>query len=161
MRIFKQQCTLVISFFVFGLIVVYGDTISKTIQVTYRNISILVKGKPIQSEQEPFIYEGRIFAPLRTIAEAVNKNIEWDNEKNQVNITDKQSGNINLPFHKIGERVEVYPYVITLKKVYIEPFKHPEDKTIIGLINIELSLDFIEKKHGVYINQCCSFVKEH
>ena len=98
MRIFKQVCTLVISFFVFGLIVVYGDTISKTIQVTYRNISILVKGKPIQSEQEPFIYEGRIFAPLRTIAEAVNKNIEWDNEKNQVNITDKQSGNINLPF---------------------------------------------------------------
>lgn len=77
MRSIKKILILVVSFFVLGIVVVYGDNITKTIQVTYRNISIQVNGKIIPSEQEPFIYQGRTFVPLRTIGEAVNKKVEW------------------------------------------------------------------------------------
>jgi len=103
--------------FVFSSVIVYADNITKMIQVTYRNISILVNGKQIQSDKEPFIYQGSVFAPIRTIGEAVNKKVEWDNEKNQVNITDKEPASLCFPIHKIGEKVIAYPYAITLKRV--------------------------------------------
>jgi plastocyanin len=82
---------LLISFLVIGSIVlVYGESITKSIQVTYKNITIKVNGKLTASEQEPFIYQGRTFVPLRTIGEAFNKKVDWDNQNNQVIITDIQ-----------------------------------------------------------------------
>jgi hypothetical protein len=88
------------------------------IQVTYRNISILVNGKQIQSDKEPFIYQGSVFAPIRTIGEAVNKKIEWNDKENQMNIIDQEPVSLSFPLHKIGEKVIAYPYAIILKKVY-------------------------------------------
>jgi hypothetical protein len=84
---------ILLSLFIFTTVTVYGDNITKTIQVTYRNISILANGKQIQSEQEPFIYQGHTFIPLKTIGEALNKKVDWDNTKNQVIITDQVNPN--------------------------------------------------------------------
>jgi hypothetical protein len=126
--------------------IVYGETITKTIQVTYRNISILVNGKVVPSEQEPFIYQGRTFVPLRTIGEAVNKTVEWDNTKNQVNITDKPTEStqnfLSFPIHKMGERIEAYPYAITVNKITVLP-----QQRLGGNICIELILENISKKN--------------
>jgi hypothetical protein len=85
----KIFLVVLLSLFIFTAVTVYGDNITKTIQVTYRNISILSNGKQIQSEQEPFIYQGHTFVPLKTIGEALNKKVDWDNTKNQVTISDK------------------------------------------------------------------------
>jgi len=89
----KIFLVVLLSLFIFTAVTVYGDNITKTIQVTYRNISILANGKQIQSEQEPFIYQGHTFVPLKTIGEALNKKIDWDNVKNQVVITDQVNPN--------------------------------------------------------------------
>lgn len=111
-----------LSIVIFGSAVVFGESITKSIQVTYRNITILVNGSVISSEREPFIYQDRTFVSLRTIGEAVNKTVEWDNEKNQVIITNKQNETdqnfLCLPVHKMGERVEAYPYAVTITKTY-------------------------------------------
>lgn len=80
-----------LSFLLLTSAYVYGENIVKSIQVTYRNISIQVNGKLLPSEQEPFIYQGRTFVPLRTIGEAVNKTVEWNNTKNQIKILDPVS----------------------------------------------------------------------
>ena len=118
MKRLKIFFSVLLSIFVFSSAVVFADNITKMIQVTYRNISILVNGKQIQSDKEPFIYQDSVFAPLRTIAEAVNKNVEWDNEKNQVTISDKEPTSLCFPIHKIDERVYMHPYPLTINKVY-------------------------------------------
>jgi len=67
---------------------VYGANMLKNISVAYRNITIQINGKLVPSEQEPFIYAGRTFVPLRTIGDAFNKKVDWDNAKNQITISD-------------------------------------------------------------------------
>ena len=91
MKKIKIVFAVFLSFVILGSAVVFGASITKSIQVTYRNISILVNGKIVPSEQEPFIYQGRTFVPLRTIGEAVNKTVEWDNAKNQISIKEPVS----------------------------------------------------------------------
>jgi len=122
MKKIKLVFAVFLSIIILGSVYVYGENIGKSIQVTYRNISILVNGKIVPSEQEPFIYQGRTFVPLRTIGEAVNKTVEWDNAKNQINITDKPADStqkfLSFPIHMIGERIVAYPYALTIKKLY-------------------------------------------
>lgn len=96
MKRIKIVCAMFLSFVILGSAIVYGETITKSIQVTYRNISIQVNGKIVPSEQEPFIYQGRTFVPLRTIGEAVNKTVEWDNAKNQIKISDPVPTHVRL-----------------------------------------------------------------
>lgn len=48
------------------------------IKVSYRDIKIVVDGKTVSSDTEPFIYGGRTFVPLRAISEALGKEVVWD-----------------------------------------------------------------------------------
>lgn len=72
--------------------VVYGAFGNKTIKVTYRNISIYVNGQKKTPEEEPFIYNGRVYVPLRFISEALNKNVTWNGTNNRIDINDKGVG---------------------------------------------------------------------
>lgn len=58
----------------------YARDGSKTIEVIYRNIGIKVHGVniPTTPENEPFIYEGRTYVPLRLISEALGYDVDWD-----------------------------------------------------------------------------------
>ena len=52
------------------------------IEVFYRNIGIRVHGSniPIAPENEPFIYQGRTYVPLRLISEALGYDVDWDGD---------------------------------------------------------------------------------
>jgi predicted secreted protein len=65
---------------------VYAATGSQQIEVTYRDISIQVNGKPVVADQEPFIFQGRTFVPLRFVAQALGQNVTWDDSKSQVRV---------------------------------------------------------------------------
>jgi hypothetical protein len=125
---------------------VYGENFVKTIQVTYRNISIQVNGRIVASEQEPFIYQDRTFVPLRTIGEALGKTVEWDNGKNQVVIndtpTEKPQSFLSFPIHKLGERIEAYPYAVTVKKAFVSDPQHFGG----GNVCVEITLENISEK---------------
>jgi hypothetical protein len=147
MKKVKIFFSVLLSVILFSSVIVYADNITKMIQVTYRNISIQVNGKQIQSDKEPFIYQGSVFAPIRTIGEAVDKNVEWDNNTNQVNITDKESNFLSFPLHKIGEKVTKLSYSLTIKKVYTgkkdklgTEFNIPEEVLFID-IDLEIEAD--------------------
>ena len=136
----------------FTLPMVYGESITKMIQVTYRNITLWVNGKLIPSEQEPFVYEGRTFVPLRTIAEALDKEVNWNNAENKVLITDKASPRtMNIPIHSLGERVVTEPFAITIREAYVSeklPFPY-ESKIIPGLkLIIRLQLEYTEPENS-------------
>lgn len=146
MKILRLVFTVFVSFIVIGSAVVYGENIVKTIQVTYRNISIQVNGRIVSSDQEPFIYQGRTFVPLRTIGEALGKTVEWDNSKNQVVINDtsadKPQSFLSFPIHKLGERIEAYPYAITVKKASVSDLQRSGG----GNVCVELTLENISEK---------------
>jgi len=82
--------TFILSAFAFGAVAV------KDIKVSYRNIKIQVNGKVIDvGDDEPFIYNNRTYVPIRSVSEALDKVVEWDNNQNMVIIKDKSSSEIS------------------------------------------------------------------
>ncbi|MCR4428406.1 MAG: protease inhibitor I42 family protein [Caldiserica bacterium] len=71
-----------------GTAFVEASTGNRQIEVAYRDISVLVNGVPVSSDQEPFVFEGRTFVPIRFISQALGKNVTWDQAKYEVRIAD-------------------------------------------------------------------------
>ena len=76
----------------------------ETIEVIYRNIKLKVQSVdvPVTAENEPFIYEGRTYVPLRVVSEALGYDVEWDGANFTVSIGEAP-GEVFLselkPFH--------------------------------------------------------------
>ncbi|MCR4427817.1 MAG: copper amine oxidase N-terminal domain-containing protein, partial [Caldiserica bacterium] len=72
----------------------------KEIQVFFRDIQIWVDGEMVLPDTEPFIYQDRVFVPIRFIAEALGKEVTWDDSGNRVIIGSPpldQSGDLSQP----------------------------------------------------------------
>ena len=65
----------------------YAEWGNKKIEVEYRDISIIVNGKKIQTDVEPFIYNGRTFVPVRWVAEALDKEVGWNGDTWTVSVS--------------------------------------------------------------------------
>ncbi|GBF35614.1 hypothetical protein DCCM_4743 [Desulfocucumis palustris] len=69
----------------FGGIMAAASDGSKNIPVEYSGIKIIVNGKLLSSQLEPFTYDDKVFVPLRSVAEALQQQVGW--EDNTVIIT--------------------------------------------------------------------------
>jgi len=64
----------------------------KTIDVTYRDIKLVIDGKEVvpkdvnDSIVEPFIYDGTTYLPIRAISQALNRRVSWDGTASTVYI---------------------------------------------------------------------------
>lgn len=56
----------------------YATVANMDIPVMFSNIKIVVDGKELKTDKEPFIYEGTTYLPVRAVGEAVGKNVTWD-----------------------------------------------------------------------------------
>mgnify|MGYP001431553185 CR=1 FL=1 len=78
--------------------VALADPIQKSITVVYNGIKIVVDGETITPKDsegnvvEPFIYDGTTYLPVRAVATALGKNVEWDGKTNSVIIGKGISG---------------------------------------------------------------------
>lgn len=72
---------------------VYAKDVTETLQVRYRNIKVLVDGKEVISDTEPFIVlaEGRTYLGARALAEALGATVEWDDATSTVIVTSGQA----------------------------------------------------------------------
>ena len=59
----------------------------ETITVDFNNISVAVNGQIIELENEPFIYNGRTYLPVRDVARAVGFEVTWEDATNTVHLT--------------------------------------------------------------------------
>lgn len=66
----------------------YGKWMEEKISVIYQNIRVTVDDKELTTSNEPFIYNGTTYLPVRDVAEAVGKKVSWDNEKKIVRLYD-------------------------------------------------------------------------
>lgn len=65
-----------------GCVNVFGSNGTKTIQAVYKNIKVVIDGKELKTDKEPFTYDGTTYLPVRAVAEAVaeavGKDVKWD-----------------------------------------------------------------------------------
>ncbi len=67
-----------------GCVTVFGSSGTKTIQAIYKNIKIVVDGKEVKTDKEPFVYDGTTYLPVRAVAVAVGKEVKWDSSTQTV-----------------------------------------------------------------------------
>lgn len=69
----------------------FAKVSSMSIPVNYNNIKVVVDGKELKTDKEPFTYEGTTYLPVRAVAEAVGKEVKWDSATQTVTLSDSSS----------------------------------------------------------------------
>ncbi|WP_241078743.1 copper amine oxidase N-terminal domain-containing protein [Natranaerofaba carboxydovora] len=64
----------------------FAEDTKENLEVLYNNITIYVDGEKQNTEQEPFIHEGRTFVPLRFVSDALGEHLEWDGTEQNIYI---------------------------------------------------------------------------
>lgn len=78
-------------------------------------ITIIVNGKVVKSDVEPYITEGRTMVPYRFVAEALGCKVEWVGEQNRVvavkgdKIVQMEIGLKRVIINKVGRNIDVAP----------------------------------------------------
>ena len=75
-------------FMLFGFApTVVARVAQETITVNYNNIRIAVDGTRINTEFEPFVFQGRTYLPVRDVANAMGFGVTWEGATNTVHLT--------------------------------------------------------------------------
>lgn len=78
---------------------------TRQISAVYQNMKIYVNGMAVSvpPDEEPFIYNGRTFVPIRVVAEALNQQVEWVDAAKAVKISGTVQTDPNLLAQKDKE----------------------------------------------------------
>lgn len=57
----------------------FAKSLTQKISARFANIQLIVNGETVETKAEPFIYNGNVYAPVATIANALGIGQEWDN----------------------------------------------------------------------------------
>ena len=95
----KKRLQKLIAGVLVGAVVIGGASFAKqsseSINVTYDNIKILIDGKEYKPTDangkavEPFIYNGTTYLPVRAIANAFDKDVDWEAQTSTVTLGSK------------------------------------------------------------------------
>ncbi len=107
----KKRVQGLVAGFLIGIMTVGGiagaKEMSESVEVFYNNIKIFIDGAEIVPKDtvgntvEPFIYNGTTYLPVRAVANAFNKDVEWDGETSSVYIGKKDETKPDNYLHKI------------------------------------------------------------
>ena len=71
----------------------FSANIEKVLNATFKDIQIFIDGEMIEPKDangaivEPFIVDGTTYLPVRALSEALGCTVEWDDERNAVNVS--------------------------------------------------------------------------
>jgi len=90
---FKKYKQFIIGLLLGALIFSTTPAVAKNskIDVMFNNMKIKINGNLANIEEEPFIYKGKTYVPLRAIAELFNKEVSFDSNSNTILINDKNN----------------------------------------------------------------------
>ncbi|WP_313339524.1 stalk domain-containing protein [Sedimentibacter sp.] len=117
------------------------------------SIRIIIDGKIVASDPEPFIKNDRTFVPIRIIAEELDAEVSWDNEKRTVHISkDDMHVSLIIDSHLIE-------YTIDNETIYnlsdVAPLIQ-EDRTFVPIRLVSnalgVGIDWDNDKRAVVIN---------
>lgn len=112
----KKYRQLIIGIIIGGLIFNLTPVFAKNvnINVVFDNLKIKVNGKLVNIEEEPFIYKGKTYVPLRAIAELLNKQVSFDPKTKEIKIDDNKVASNNVINQEQNEIIN--PYLGTAKR---------------------------------------------
>ena len=70
---------------------VFSAQIKTTIEVVYNSVKLTVNGSKVSADN--ILYQGTTYVPLRAVAEALGKNVGWDQDTFTASINDKSTAN--------------------------------------------------------------------
>ena len=68
---------------------VFATVAQRAATINYNNIKIVLNGKAVQTENEPFIFDSRTYLPVRDVAEALGLNVDWDDRTKTASLSGK------------------------------------------------------------------------
>ena len=86
--------------------VAFAKVANINIPVSYNNIKVIVDGKQLTTNKEPFTYEGTTYLPIRAVAEAVGKDVSWDGKTQTVTLSSKDTKTEQKAEQKTEEKKE-------------------------------------------------------
>ena len=91
---------------------VFARVIHETITVTFNSINIAVNGQLVQTESEPFIFQGRTYLPVRDVAAIMGYEATWEDATNTVHLTSRDISIVpNYPAHQPAPPTQTPPTV--------------------------------------------------
>lgn len=91
-------------------------------------INLIVKGKQTPTDVEPFVENSRTLVPVRALSEALDFQVDWKADKNQVNLT---KGDKKLLFTLGDKRLKVQEGKTTKEIIMDVPAKAVKNRTFI------------------------------
>lgn len=82
----------------FGSAAALASITSQLAYVTFSDIKVFVDGVKVTSDVEPFTYNGRVMLPVRAVAEAFKKPVEWDEKQKAVYIGQRYPSPLTYEF---------------------------------------------------------------
>ncbi len=74
--------------------------------VAKQPIRLLVNGSKVDSAVTPSLVNGRVMVPIRTVAEALDKNVQWNAKKSEVIIEDRED--LLTEYKQGNQKVEIW-----------------------------------------------------
>lgn len=105
-----------------------AETISKQLEVFYRNISVSVNGKEAALKQEPFInkIDSSVYIPLRAFAEMTGSEVSWDSKNNKVTVSEKKDPSKDLEIAKLNHELLLLKQQLVATTSELEKYKNNE-----------------------------------
>ncbi|MBM7614234.1 copper amine oxidase N-terminal domain-containing protein [Alkaliphilus hydrothermalis] len=109
----------------------WGATVLQDIQVYFDNIQININDEVVESEDEPFIYDNRVYVPLRTVSEGLKQKVIWDAENKTVVIGEKIESELLEPTDPYKGEAFVYGEIMKIDydNKLIEIEQHMDDNS--------------------------------
>ncbi|MEJ8553394.1 copper amine oxidase N-terminal domain-containing protein [Tepidibacter sp. Z1-5] len=101
----------------------FASGYSRSITAYFSNIKVSLNGKTLNFSNEPFIYGGTVYVPLRDVSESLGVNVAWDDRNNTVYMHDDSS----LGYTNSSSEIEMLKNQLKAKDAEIDRLKKDDD----------------------------------
>ncbi len=93
----KFLCGIIVGATLMSVIPAVAKNVQEKIDVIYRDIKVNVDGELLDTTgTEPFIYQGTTYLPVRKVAEALDKKVDWDGATATVSIGSPKGAAVSI-----------------------------------------------------------------
>ena len=129
----------------------FGENLSKTVELYFRNIKIIIDGKeyiPTDADGdrvEPFIYNGTTYVPLRAVANAFDKEVEWDDTTSTIIIKSQNEEMGGAPVEKpvLEAKDGSLSKELSDKLSSVQPMNERDSEILMNIEGVPVSADAV------------------
>ena len=129
-----------------------GNSYTKELVANYVGVRLVVNGTPVTPKDvngnivEPFIVDGTTYLPVRAVAEALGKDVGWDNDTKTVYISEK--GDTPTPESTDAQKSDLVPMTAEVEAVLDTPIKDLSKDVAENAIALEYGILANEIRRG-------------